>query len=83
MANMVVFVEYWCFMLWFGRLAFNSSNIEYGFVVSIFLWRLRPSSGSRRSTSDSLQLNKIMSLSKMLLSISLSIWLSTTCEKLR
>ena len=58
MANMVVFVEYWCFMLWFGRLAFNSSNIEYGVVVSIFLWMLRPSSGSRRSTSDSLSLTK-------------------------
>ena len=80
--NVVVFVEYWCLVLCVGGQAINSSNIEYGFVVSIS-WRLRSRSDPRRSVSVSSLLNKIMSFSSMLSSSSLSIWLSMTCKKLR
>ena len=66
-------VEYWCLVLWVGGQATNSSNIEYGFVVSIFSLRLRSRPGPRRSVSDLPPLNKIMSFSKMLSSSSLSI----------
>ena len=47
-------------MLQVGRLAINSSNIEYGFIVSISSWRLRPRSGPRRSMLDSPPLKEIM-----------------------
>ena len=79
--DVVVFVEYCCLVLWVGGLAIRSSNIEYGFVVSISSWRLR--SGPRRSVSDCPLINEIMSFSKMLSSRLLSIWLSMICEKLR
>ena len=82
-ADVAVFVVYWCLMLKVSGLAINLSNIEYSFVVYIFSWRSRPRSVPRGSMSDSPPLNEIMSFSEMLSSISLSIWLSTTCEKLR
>ena len=72
-----------CLILWFGGLAINSFNTEYGFVVFIPSWRLRPRSGPRRLVSDSPPLNKTMSFSKMLSTILLSIWLSMSSEKLR
>ena len=71
--DVVVFVEYWCFMLWVGGLAINLSNIEHGFVVSISSWRLRPRSCPTRSISDSSPLSEIMLSSNMLSSISLLI----------
>ena len=60
MVDVVVSVDYRCLMLQVGRLAINSSNIEYGFIVSISSWRLRPRSGPRRSMSDSPPLKEIM-----------------------
>ena len=35
MVDVVVFVEYWCLMLWVDRPAINLPNIEYGLVISI------------------------------------------------
>ena len=80
--DVAVFVVYWCLML-FSGLAINLSNIEYGFLVYIFLWRSRPRSVPRGSMSDSPPVNEIVSFSEMLSSISLSIWPSTKCDKLR
>ena len=73
--DVVVFVE-----LWVGGLVSNSSSIENGFVVGISSWELTSTSGPRRFASDSPPLSEIISFSKMLFSVSLSIWLPMTCE---
>ena len=73
--DVLVFVE-----LWVGGLATKSSSIENGFMVCISSWELRLRSGLRRSMCNSSPITKIMSFSKMLLSISLSVLLSMTCE---
>ena len=75
MVDVLVFVE-----LWVGGLATKSSSIENGFMVYISSWELRLRSGVRRSMCNSSPISKIMSFSKMLLSISLSVLLSMTCE---
>ena len=81
--GVVVFVEYWSLMLWVDSLAIDLPNTEYGFVILISLWRLRLRSGPRKSISGFPLLNEIMSFFKRLSRISLSIWLSLTCEILR
>ena len=71
--DVVVFVK-----LWVGWLVICSSSIENSFVVCISSWELTTRSGPRMSMSP--PLTKIMSYSKMLASISLSTWVSMTCE---
>ena len=63
--------------LWIGGLASNSSSIE---MVHISSWELASGSGPRRSVSDSPLLSEIISFSKRLFRVSLSTWLSMTCE---
>ena len=72
--DVVVLVE-----LCIGGLASNSSRIENFFLVRIssrdIFW-ISP----RRSMSDSAPLSEIISFSNRLLRVSLSTWLSMTCE---
>ena len=73
--DVLVFVE-----LWVGGLATKSSSIENGFMVCITSRELKLRSDPKRSTCDSPPLSEIMSFSKMLPSILLSVLLSMTCE---
>ena len=73
--DVVVLVE-----LEIGGLASNSSSIEKGVVVRMSSWEFVSGSVSRRSVSDYPPLSEIMSFSKRLFRVSLSIWLSMTYE---
>ena len=73
--DVVVLVE-----LEIGGLASNSSSIEKGVVVHMSSWEFVSGSVSRRSVSDYPPLSEIMSFSKRLFRVSLSIWLSMTYE---
>ena len=63
-----------------GGLASNSTRIEKCFVVHKSSPKLVSGSGPRRSMSDSPPLSGIISFSKRLFKVSLSTWLSMTCE---
>ena len=73
--DVVVLVE-----LSIGRLASNSSRIEKCFVVRISSREVVSGSDPRRYMSDSPPLSEIISFSNGLLRVSLSTWLSMTCE---
>ena len=73
--DVVVLVE-----LEIGGLASNSSSIEKGVAVHMSSWEFVSGSVSRRSVSDYPPLSEIMSFSKRLFRVSLSIWLSMTYE---
>ena len=73
--DVVVLVE-----LRIGGLASISSSIEKGVAVRISSWELASESGPRRSVSDSPPLSEIISFSNRLFRVSLSTWLSMTCE---
>ena len=73
--DVVVLVE-----LSIGGLASNSSRIEKCFAVCISSRELVSGSDSRRSMSDSPPFSEIISFSNRLLRVSLSTWLSMTCE---
>ena len=79
MVDVMVFVECWYLVWWTGGLFISSYIMEYGLGVFKFSSRSRPTSGPRRSTSNLPPLNKIISLSRILSSISLFIWLFMTC----
>ena len=63
-----------------GGLAINSSRIEKCFLMRISSRELVSGSDPRRSLSDSPPLSEIISFSNRLLRVSLSTWLSMTCE---
>ena len=73
--DVVVLVE-----LCIGGLASNSSRIEKCFLMRISSRELVSGSDPRRSLSDSPPLSEIISFSNRLLRVSLSTWLSMTCE---
>ena len=73
--DLVVLVE-----LCIGGLASNSSRAEKCFLVRISSRELVYGSDPRRSMSDSPPLSEIISFSNRLLRVSLSTWLSMTCE---
>ena len=73
--DVVVLVE-----LGISGLASNSSRIEKSFVVRMSSRELVSGSDPRKSMSDSPPLSEIISFSNRLLRISLSTWLSMTCE---
>ena len=73
--DVVVLVE-----LRIGGLASNSSRIEKCFVVRISSRELVSGLDPRRSMSDSPLLSEIISFCNRLLRVSLSTWLSMTCE---
>ena len=73
--DVVVLVE-----LRISGLASNSSRIEKGFVVRMSSRELVSGSDPWKSMSDSPPLSEIISFSNRLLRISLSTWLSMTCE---
>ena len=79
MVDVMVFVNCWYLVWWAGGLSISSSIMEYGLVIFKSSSRSRPRSGPRRSTSNLPPLNKIISLSKILSSNSLFIWLFMTC----
>ena len=63
-----------------GGLASHSSRIEKCFLMRISSRELISGSDPRRSLSDSPLLSEIISFSNRLLRVSLSTWLSMTCE---
>ena len=63
-----------------GGLAGNSSRIEKCFLMRISSRELVSGSDPRRSSSNSPPLSEIISFSNRLLRVSLSTWLSITCE---
>ena len=63
-----------------GGLASNSSRIEKCFLMCISSRELVYGLDPRRSLSDSPPLSEIISFSNRLLRVSLSTWLSMTCE---
>ena len=63
-----------------GGLASHSSRIEKCFLMRISSRELISGSDPRRSLSDSPLLSEIISFSNRLLRVSLSAWLSMTCE---
>ena len=73
--DVVVLVE-----LRIGGLASISFSIEKGVIMRISSWALASESGSRRSVYDSPPLSEIISFSNRLFRVSLSTWLSMTCE---
>ena len=63
-----------------GGLAINSSRIEKCFLMRISSRELVSGSDPRGSLSDSPPLSEIISFSNRLFRVSLSTWLSMTCE---